>query len=305
VRWLRLAAGSCYTRHAIVYAHKPHVLLARKATVTFPTEDRRPSTSRRKERGVVRRWIPLSIIVALIVVAYALGLHREISFEALIRNHAAIDRFVAAHGIAAVAGYVALYIAVVSLSLPGGAILTVAGGFLFGPLVGSVAAGFGALAGATILFLVARSAAGEFLTRRAGRFAARLAEGFCANAFNYLLFLRLVPFPFWLVNLAPALFGVRLSTFVAATAIGIIPATVAFAVFGAGLESVIEAQESQYNACLAAGGAECGADLDLSHVLTPTLAAALAALGVLALVPVFARRIWGRKLDACVPPNRV
>ena len=77
-------------------------------------------------------------------------------------------------------------------------------------------------------------------------------------------------FPFWLVNLAPALVGVRLSTFVAATAIGILPATIAFAVFGAGLGSVIAAQETQYNACLAAGGARlrgplravAGADAD-------------------------------------------
>ncbi len=122
-----------------------------------------------------------------------------------------------------------------ALSLPGGAILTVIGGLLFGVIVGSVAAAVGALVGATAIFLIARSAAGEFLTRRAGPFAAKLAEGFRADAFSYLLFLRLVPFPFWLVNLASALFGVRLSTYVAATAIGIVPATVAFAAFGAGL----------------------------------------------------------------------
>ena len=108
-----------------------------------------------------------------------------------------------------------------------------------------------------MIFLIARSALGEWLTRRAGPFAAKLAEGFRADAFSYLLFLRLVPFPFWLVNLAPALFGVRLSTFIAASAIGIIPATVTFAVFGAGLDSIIAAQEPQYNACLAAGRGDC------------------------------------------------
>ena len=104
----------------------------------------------------------------------------------------------------------ALYIAVIGLSLPGGAIMTVTGGFLFGPVVGTIAALVGALAGATVIFLIARSACGEWLTRRAGPFAAKLAEGFRADAFSYLLFLRLVPFPFWLINLAPALFGVRL-----------------------------------------------------------------------------------------------
>jgi len=253
----------------------------------------------------MRRYAPLAAVVALIALAYAFGLHRDLSFETLIRHRAELERFIAGHGPAAVAAYVAIYIAAIGLSLPGGAILTLAGGFLFGPVLGSAAACVGAIAGATIIFLIARSAAGEALTRRAGPFAARLAEGFRADAFNYLLFLRLVPlFPFWLVNLAPALFGVRLSTYVAATAIGILPATVTFAVFGAGLGSVIAAQEAQYNACMDARRTDCSVEFDISSVLTPTLLGALVGFGVLALVPVFARRLWGRKLGAGVPSNK-
>jgi uncharacterized membrane protein YdjX (TVP38/TMEM64 family) len=250
-----------------------------------------------------RRFAPLLVIGALIALAYGLGLHHDISFEALVRNRAAIDQFIAHHGLAAVAGYVALYIAVIGLSLPCGAIMTAAGGFLFGPVIGTIAALVGALAGGTVIFLIARSACGEWLTRRAGPFAAKLAEGFRADAFSYLMFLRLVPFPFWLINLAPALFNVRLSTFVAATAIGILPATLTFAVFGAGLDSVIAAQEGQYNACLAAGRADCKIDFDLSQVLTPTLLLALGAFALLALVPAFARRIIRRKLDIGIPPK--
>jgi uncharacterized membrane protein YdjX (TVP38/TMEM64 family) len=257
-----------------------------------------------RARRAFRRFAPVVVVVALIALAYGLGLHRELTFETLIRNRAAIDRFITDYDAAAVASYVAIYIAVVGLSLPGGAILTVTGGFLFGPVVGSAAACIGAIAGATVIFLIARSAFGEALTRRAGPFAAKLAEGFRADAFNYLLFLRLVPFPFWLVNLAPALFGVRLSTYVAATAIGILPATVTFAVFGAGLDSVIAAQESQYNACMEARRNDCSVDFDLSNVLTPTLLLALVGFGVLALVPVFARRLWGRRLGVGVPSNK-
>jgi uncharacterized membrane protein YdjX (TVP38/TMEM64 family) len=252
----------------------------------------------------LRRFAPLIGIAALIAVAYGAGLHRDISFETLVRNRTAIDQFIAQHAVAAVAGYIALYIAVVGLSIPGGVIMTVTGGFLFGPVVGAAAAIVAALTGAIVIFLIARSAAGEFLTRRAGPFAEKLAAGFRANAFSYLLFLRLTPFPFWLVNLAAALFDVGLSTFVIATAIGILPATVIFAAFGAGLDSVITAQESQYNACLAAGRGNCRVDFDLSHVLTPTLLCALAGLGLLALIPALARRIWGRKLHAGVPPKR-
>jgi uncharacterized membrane protein YdjX (TVP38/TMEM64 family) len=250
-----------------------------------------------------RRLAPLLVIGGLIALAYGLGLHRDISFETLVRNRTAIDQFITHHGVAAVAGYVALYVAVVGLSLPGGAIMTVTGGFLFGPVIGTIAAVAGALVGATVIFLIARSAAGECLTRRAGPFAAKLAEGFRADAFSYLVFLRLVPLPFWLINLAPALFDVRLSTFVAATAIGILPATLTFAVFGAGLGSVIAAQESQYNACLAAGRADCRVDFDLSQVLTPMLLLALGAFALLALVPAIARRIFRRKLGAGVPPK--
>ena len=85
-----------------------------------------------------------------------------------------------------------------------------------------------------------------------------MRKAFSADAFSYLLFLRLVPFPFWLVNLAPALFDIRLTTFVAATAIGIMPATVAFATFGAGLDSVITAQEAAYTTpALPPAAADC------------------------------------------------
>lgn len=258
-----------------------------------------------RARPAFRRFVPLLVVCALVALAYGLGLHRDISFETLVRNRTVIDHFIAQHGLAAVAGYVALYVAVIGLSLPGGLVLTVTGGFLFGPLIGAVAAVAGALAGATVVFLIARSAFGECLTRRAGPFAARLAEGFRADAFSYLLFLRLVPFPFWLINLAPALFGVRLSTFIAATAIGILPATLSFAVFGAGLDSVIAAQEAQYNACIAAGGTDCRVDFDLSHVLTPTLIFALIALALLALIPVVAKRFWGRRLDTSVSSKRL
>jgi uncharacterized membrane protein YdjX (TVP38/TMEM64 family) len=272
--------------------------------LTQPAEDRRAPAQesgahvRGPRGGQFRRLAPLLVIVALVTLAWGLGLHRSISFETLVRHNAEIERFIGQHTVAAVAAFIALYILVVALSLPGGAIMTVIGGLLFGVLVGSIAAAVGALTGATAIFLIARSAAGEFLTRRAGPFAARLAEGFRADAFSYLLFLRLVPFPFWLVNLAPALFGVRLSTFLAATAIGILPATVTFAAFGAGLESVIVAQEALYNSCIAGGATNCRVEFDLSNVLTPTLLGALVALGVLALVPVVARRVFGRKLKA-------
>jgi uncharacterized membrane protein YdjX (TVP38/TMEM64 family) len=120
--------------------------------------------------------------------------------------------------------------------------MTVAGGLLFGLWMGATLAIVGATAGAVILFLIARFLVGDALRARAGPFLKRMAEGFERNAFAYLLFLRLVPaFPFWAVNLVPALVGVRQRSFVAATLIGIIPGTLAYASVGDGLGLYFEA----------------------------------------------------------------
>ncbi len=233
----------------------------------------------------------LAAIVCASVLVFATGLHRELSLATLIRHRAAIDAFVAEHPLAAFVGFVALYIGAVALSIPGAALLTVSGGLLFGPLAGGLGAFIGATTGASLIFLIARSALGGWLVKRAGPFAEKLADGFRRGAFSYLLFLRLVPlFPFWLVNIAPALFGVRLAVFVGATALGIIPLTFAFALFGAGLDSAIAAQASAYQACLAAGREPCTIDFDLRLALTPELIAALAVVGVVALVPLAVKR---------------
>ena len=118
--------------------------------------------------------------------------------------------------------------------------------------VGFKYAAINATVGATIIFLIAKTSLGEPMAARAGPWLGKLRAGFQENALNYLLFLRLVPlFPFWLVNLAPGLLGVRLPTYLLGTFVGIIPGTFAFAFAGVGLDSVIEAQRAAYQACLA------------------------------------------------------
>jgi uncharacterized membrane protein YdjX (TVP38/TMEM64 family) len=131
--------------------------------------------------------------------------------------------------------------------------------------------------------------------RRAGPRVGRFAAGFRANAFNYLVFLRLVPAPYWLVNLVPAVLGVPLRTFVIATAIGIIPITVIFAVLGAGLDSVLSAQAASYQACQQAGALDCRMQFEPKSLITPTLLAAMGGLGVLALIPVLAKKWWPQR----------
>jgi len=247
-------------------------------------------------RSALRRWLPLIVIVVLSVTALAIGWNRKISFETLVRHNDAIHAFILANRLASIAIYIVIYVVAIALSLPGALVLTMSGGFLFGGLVGGSAAVVGATAGAVILFAVAKSAFGEHLTRHAGPTAERLAEGFRADAFHYLLFLRLVPvFPFVLVNLVAAIVGVRLRTFLAATGIGIIPGGLTFAFLGAGLDSVIRAQGAVYNACLASGRTDCKLDFNIKAAVTPELLGALAALGVLALIPVAVKRIRARR----------
>jgi uncharacterized membrane protein YdjX (TVP38/TMEM64 family) len=191
---------------------------------------------------------------------------------------------------------IAFYVAVVALSIPGAAALTVSGGVVFGTLVGGLLAVISASTGATIVFLVARSAMGEFLIRRAGDLARKLIGRFHQDAFTYLLFLRLVPiFPFWLVNLVPALCQVRLATFIAATAIGITPATFAFAFFGAGLDGAMAAQEAAFTACIAAGKTDCGLHFNLAAAATPQLIMALFTVGIVALAPLAAKHFKARR----------
>ncbi|HYW60737.1 MAG TPA: VTT domain-containing protein [Xanthobacteraceae bacterium] len=237
------------------------------------------------------RLVPLGIIALVSLAVIGVGWFEGLSPVVLIERRGAVDAFVSEHWIAALAAFAGVYAIAVALSLPGGALLTVCGGVIFGGLAGGLAALIGATAGATAIFLIAKSALGDWLVHRAGRRTEVLAAGFCADAFNYLLFLRLVPvFPFWLVNLVPALCGVRLATYVGATVIGIIPATFAFAYFGAGLDSAVAAQAAAYRACLADGGANCRLELDPATAATPQLIAALVTLGVLALIPVAVRR---------------
>jgi uncharacterized membrane protein YdjX (TVP38/TMEM64 family) len=230
-----------------------------------------PASSPRPRAFAPRRVVPLAALVAAIIAAFAFHLDRYLSFEQLAAHRewllAAVDRL----GILAAVLFVLAYAAVTGLSLPGAAILTMTSGFLFGTLPGTIIAVCGATLGATIVFLVARTAFGDVLRARAGPFIRKLEAGFRANAFNYLLVLRLVPlFPFFVVNLVPAFLGVRLSTFVIATFVGIIPGAVVYASLGSGLGALIERGERP----------------DLGIIFQPRVFGPLVALALLALLPV-------------------
>ncbi|MEP2436172.1 MAG: VTT domain-containing protein [Roseibium sp.] len=243
----------------------------------------------------IRRWFPVLCILAAMATAWFMGLHEHLTLSELIRNRQDLANYVTQNLAAAVLAFILIYAVAVALSFPGASLLTIAGGFLFGWLISGTATVVAATLGATVIYLAARSSLGSVFTRRAGPFVARLASGFRENAFNYLLFLRLTPvFPFWLVNIAPAIFHVPLATYVGATAIGIVPGTYAFAFIGAGLDSVFEAQEAANPGCAAAGTCH----VELGALVTPELLLAFFALGIASLIPVALKKIRSRGTDS-------
>ena len=240
---------------------------------------------------------PLLVMLFLAGLVFLSGLHRQLSLETLFAHRVALDDFVSQHRAAALAVYMGLYVVVAALAIPGSAILTITGGVLFGVLLATLATIVGATVGATFVFLIAKTAIGDFLLGAKDARTARLAEGFRQDAFNYLLFLRLVPFPFWMVNLAAALFEIPLRTFIAATVIGIIPATFAFAFFGSGIDSILAAQANTFRECLASGADDCQFEFDARSAVTPQLIAAVVILCLAALLPVAIKRFRSRKTD--------
>jgi uncharacterized membrane protein YdjX (TVP38/TMEM64 family) len=233
-----------------------------------------------KPSGSLTRLIPLLVLVVGLVAFFAFGLERYVSFTVLRENREALLAWVRQVGVLAPLVYMVVYAVAVAFSLPIGAVMTITGGFLFGAVWGTLYTVIGATIGATVLFLIAKTAIGDFLRAKAGPWLQKMEAGFQENALSYLLILRLVPlFPFFVVNLAPAFLGVAVSTYVIGTFIGIIPGTFAYASAGAGLGSIFDA----------------GKDLTVGNVLTIEIRIAMVALIGLALIPVVYKKIKARQ----------
>ncbi len=223
-------------------------------------------------------WPPL-LLLAAITVAWASGLGHWLNWHTLARNQSELGAWVLAHPIAAPSLYLLGYAAVVTLSLPEAAIVSVAGGLLFGTVFGGVLAIFGSSIGAIVLFLAVRHHLATAIAARGGRLIDRIRCELGRDGFSYLLAIRLVPaFPFWLVNLAAALSGMRLLPYTVATVIGIIPATFVYTSIGAGVGKV-----------LAEGGVP-----DLNLIFSPGVLGPMVGFAALSLLPVAWRR-WKRR----------
>ncbi len=239
-------------------------------------EDQTEQAEHSKQPFSVKRLWPIGILLIGFALFHFYDLDSYFSFEALREHRAWLLEQVENNAVVAALAYALVYIAIVAFSLPGGAFLTVIGGFLFGQILGVTYVVVAATIGATILFLIAKTAIGDALEARMGPWMKKMELGFQENAFNYLLVMRLIPiFPFFVVNLVPAFLGVRLKTYFLATLLGIIPGTFVFVQIGAGLGSIFES----------------GKEFTLAGALTTDIILALAGLAILSLLPILYKKI--------------
>ncbi len=225
---------------------------------------------------IKRHKIKLAFVFLLIVIIVALRLSPlgdALTFENLKKNRATFLALVQGHYLETVAIYIISYVLIAALSIPGAGIMTLAGGFLFGAVAATLYVDIGATAGATLAFLTARYLLGNWLQRKYERQLSSFNGEMHKNGSRYLLTVRLIPvFPFFVVNFLSGLTNIPVGTFVWTTALGIIPATIIFAVAGKQLGTINSASE----------------------ILSPRMIGALAALAALALFPTIRRRLRDR-----------
>ena len=226
------------------------------------------------------RFVPVALIAAGMAAGYAFGLQDYLTLVFLAEQRDALKATVAERYALSLAAFVVVYILAVAFSFPAASVLTIFGGFLFGWAVGGAAVAVAATVGASLIFLATRSAFGGFLRARVGGFVQRLADGFREDAFGYLLVIRLAPvFPFFVVNIAAALFDISLGRFVAATFVGILPGTFAYAYLGQGVDSVLVAAR------------DAGRTVSLSDLVTTEITLAFLALAAVAAIPTIVSRL--------------
>ena len=250
------------------------------------------SSDKKEIVNPLKKWGALGVMIALLIAGYLAGLHEYFSLSNLIKHREAMVTFVSENIVLAALAYMALYILIVAVSFPGASALTITSGLVFGGILGGILTVVGATSGAAIIFLIARSSLGDVLEKKAGPFVQKMIAGFQKDQFQYLLTLRLTPiFPFWVVNIVPALLKMRLLPYATATFLGIIPGTIAFAYIGAGLDSVIAAQEAANPGCADAG--TCS--IEIGALVTKELLIALVGLAILSALPFVIKKIRGNK----------
>ncbi|MEQ6201801.1 TVP38/TMEM64 family protein [Sulfitobacter sp. HNIBRBA2951] len=233
-------------------------------------------------KSAVARYGPIALI-AVVALLGAFALRDYLSFDALRDNREALIAFRDSNFALTVVAFMAAYIAIVAFSLPGAAVATLTGGFLFGTAFGTGVNVIGATLGATAIFLAARMGLGDKLRARmeaSEGMVAKIKAGLDENQWSMLFFIRLVPaVPFFVANLIPAFLGVPLRRFVISTFLGIIPGSLVYTSVGAGLGEVFARGETP----------------NLGIIFEPHILLPILGLCALSLLPVVIKAVTGKK----------
>ncbi|MCH9714838.1 MAG: FAD-dependent oxidoreductase [Cyanobacteria bacterium] len=180
-------------------------------------------------RGRWRQPLLITAIALVVALFFGLGLHRQLTLEGLQQAHSALLERRAQSPLLVAGAYLLIYVLVTALSLPGAAVLTLAGGALFGLGLGTLLVSFASSAGALLAFLLARTLLRDLVQRRFGRQLAPIEAGVRRDGVLYLLTLRLAPvFPFFLVNLLMALTPMRAGAYYLTSQLGMLPGTLVY-----------------------------------------------------------------------------
>ncbi len=230
------------------------------------------------KKGGLGRWLPLVVIAAGAGIGYWL-FGDYLSFETLRENREALIAWRDENYVLAVLAYMGIYIAVVAFSLPGASVMTLTGGFLFGLVAGTIFTVTAATIGAACIFIAARTSLGATLKEKAGPWMEKFEKGFQENEISFLFLLRLVPaVPFFIANLLPAFFGVKLFTYVWTTFLGIAPGSAVYTSIGTGLGEIFAS----------------GQDISLNIFADPKVWGPFAGLIALALLPIIIKAVRGK-----------
>lgn len=195
----------------------------------------------------LKSWLPLILLIGLFVLFFSFRLDKYLTFTSLRAHQTFLIEWTNAHYLTTVFIFMSCYILAVAVSFPGATFLTLVGGFLFGIVWGTLWVVLSATLGATILFFAVRTSIGNWLAKSSARWLERMRQGFQENAFSYLLTLRLIPlFPFWVINIVPALLGVNAKTFILATFLGIMPGSIVYVMVGHGLSHVFATNQTPH-----------------------------------------------------------
>lgn len=228
----------------------------------------------------LKKRLPL-LLLAICAAAGIILFGDQLTLETLRENREALQDWRADNPLLSGVTYIALYTIAVAISLPGGLIMTLTGGFLFGTWLGAGYTVIAATLGATGIFIAARTGLGDILRAKTGQWVEKFQAGIRENEVSFLLLIRLVPVvPFFVANVAPAFLGVRTVTYIWTTALGIIPGTVVFSSVGAGLGEVFARGETP----------------KLDIIFEPQVLLPIAGLCVLACLPMIIKAVRGRAM---------